>query len=104
MAASKLRHVVLFGFKSGASDAQIGELVERFRALPGLVPGIESFEWGTDVSPEGLGQGHTHCFTLTFASAAARDGYLVHPDHKAFVDSIGPVVEKAFVVDYWAQT
>jgi quinol monooxygenase YgiN len=100
---TKLRHVVLFGFKAGTGEGEVGELVARFRALHGLVPGIEAFEWGADVSPEGLGRGHTHCFTLTFASEAARDAYLVHPDHKAFVERVGPFLEKSLVVDYWAQ-
>jgi hypothetical protein len=103
MASNQLRHVVLFGLKPGAGGAQADELVARFRALRDLVPGVDGFEWGVDVSPEGLGQGHSRCFTLTFASEAARDAYLVHPHHKAFVEWIGPVVEKALVVDYWAQ-
>jgi hypothetical protein len=103
MASKRLRHVVLFGLKIGVSEAQIDELVARFRALRSLVPGIDAFEWGKDVSPEGLGRGHSHCFTLTFASETARDAYLVHPNHLAFVEWIGPVIEKALVVDYWAQ-
>ncbi len=98
-----LRHVVLFGFKPEASGAQIADVTERFRALKALIPGVEAFECGTDVSPEGLGQGHTHCFTLTFASEAARDAYLPHPHHQAFVAWIGPIVAKALVVDYWAR-
>ena len=103
MVSTKLRHVVLFGFKPSASEAQVEELVTRFRALQGLVPGIDAFECGTNSSPEGLAQGHSHCFTLTFASDAARDSYLVHPDHLAFVKFAGPLLEKSLVVDYWAQ-
>ena len=103
MVSTKLRHVVLFGFKPSASEAQVDDLVTRFRALQGLVPGIDAFECGTNSSPEGLAQGHSHCFTLTFASDAARDGYLVHPDHLAFVKFAGPLLEKSLVVDYWVQ-
>jgi hypothetical protein len=103
MPSTKLRHVVLFGFKPGAREAQIDELVTRFRALHGLVPDIDAFEWGTNSSPEGLSHGHSHAFTLTFASDAARDGYLVHPDHQAFVKFAGPLLEKSLVIDYWAQ-
>jgi hypothetical protein len=98
----KLRHVVLFGFKLDVSEAQIAELVARFRALKDLIPGVEDFECGVDVSPEGLSQGHTHCFVLTFSSESARDAYLPHPRHQEFVAWIGPLVEKALVVDYWA--
>jgi quinol monooxygenase YgiN len=102
--SKRLRHVVLFGFRPGASATQLDELVSRFRALASLVPDIEAFEWGRDNSPEGLGQGHTHCFTLTFASEAARDAYLPHPAHQAFVAWAGPLIAKALVVDYWAQS
>ena len=97
-----LRHVVLFGLKPGVSEAQTAELVVRFRALKDLVPGVEEFECGIDVSPEGLAQGHTHCFLLTFASESARNAYLPHPAHQAFVSWIAALVEKATVVDYWA--
>ena len=31
---------------------------------------IKGYEWGTDCSPEGLQQGLTHCFFLTFHSDA----------------------------------
>ncbi len=94
-----LRHVVLFGFKP---EADVEAIVARFRALKGLVPGVEALESGRDVSPEGLGQGHTHAFTLDFASEAARDVYLAHPDHEAFVAFAGPSIARALVVDYWA--
>ncbi len=100
---AKLRHVVLFGFKPDASQAQIAEVVDRFRALKDAVPGVEDLECGVNVSPEGLGQGHTHCFTLTFSSEGARDAYLPHPRHQEFVAWIGPFVERALVVDYWAR-
>ena len=100
--SKKLRHVVLFGFKPEVSAAQVIKIVERFGALKELIPEVEAFEWGVDVSPEGLGQGHTHCFTLTFASEAARDTYLTHPHHQSFVTWLGPYAEKALVIDYWA--
>ena len=99
-----LRHVVLFGFKPEATPADIEGVVARFCALKRLVPGVEALEWGRDISPEGLAQGHSHAFSLTFASEAARDAYLPHPEHQAFVASIGPFVARALVVDYWAET
>ena len=68
-----------------------------------VVPGVGDLEWGGDVSPEGLGQGHTHAFTLTFSSEADRDAYIVHPHHKAFVEWVSPFIERALVVDYWAK-
>lgn len=98
-----LRHVVLFAFKDEASADQVQSLVDGFAKLPSAIPGIVSYEWGTNVSPEGLNDGFTHCFTLTFASAEDRDAYLPHPAHQAFVATLGPVVAKALVLDYWAR-
>lgn len=97
-----LRHVVLFGFAASATEDDVTEVVRRFTALRDLVPGIEGFEWGRNNSPENLHHGLTHCFMLTFHSTDARDAYLVAPDHVAFADWVGPLVENVTVVDYWA--
>ncbi len=99
----KLRHVVLFGFKASASPAEVDEVVRRFVALRSAVPGIEAFEWGINASPENLNRGLTHAFTLTFASAAERDAYLIHPTHAAFAQWVGPFIEAVTVVDYAAE-
>lgn len=96
----RLRHVVLFGFKPETNAAEIAEIVRRFAALKALVPGIDAFEWGENNSTEGLSNGLSHCFFLTFENAAARDAYLPHPDHKAFADWVGQWVETVTVVDY----
>lgn len=101
--SSLLRHVVLFSFKPGASAEQVGQVVAGFGALKDAIPGIEHYEWGTNVSPEGLNNGFTHCFTLTFATAEARDGYLVHPAHQDFVATLGACLERSLVLDYWTQ-
>jgi hypothetical protein len=98
-----LRHVVNFKFKSTASEAQVKEVVEAFRALKTKIPEIKEFEWGTNNSPENLNKGLTHCFILTFDSEEGRAKYLPHPDHKAFGAKLGPVLEDVFVIDYWAQ-
>jgi hypothetical protein len=66
------------------------------------VPDIEAFEWGLNTSPEDLNPDLTHCFQLTFHSAAARDAYLIDPAHVAFAEWIGRWVERVTVVDFWA--
>lgn len=98
-----LRHVVLFKFKDGTAEADIQKVVDAFIALPSKIDVIKSIEWGTNNSPEGLDQGFTHCFFLTFASEADRDIYLPHPDHKAFGAVLGPHLDKVLVVDYWTK-
>jgi len=97
------RHIVIFQFKADAPAEKVRGLVEAFAALPAKLPAVQAFEWGTNVSPEGLDQGFTHIFTLTFASKEALEKqYLHEPAHQEFVAMLGDVLEKALVVDYVA--
>jgi hypothetical protein len=102
-ANGKLRHVVAFKFKPGATPEQIQEVEKAFRALKAKILQIAALEWGTNCSPEKHAKGFTHCFVLTFNSDADRDAYLPHPAHKAFAGSLGPVLDDVFVVDFWAK-
>ena len=101
--AAPLRHVVCFKFKDDTTKEQIQEIVAGFAALPKKIDGVTSFEWGTNNSPEGLSQGCTHCFVVTFKDSQARDAYLPHPAHKEFVALLMPRLDKVFVIDYIAQ-
>lgn len=98
-----LRHVVLLKFKDDAKPEDVKKVEVAFAALKGKINLIKDFEWGTNTSPENLNQGLTHCFFATFASDKDRDDYLVHPDHKAFVEILKPVLDKVTVVDYWVK-
>jgi hypothetical protein len=98
-----LRHVVLFAFREDAPADQVRTIEEAFAALKGQIPGIVDFEWGTNESPEGLNQGFTHCFVVTFDDAAARDAYLPHPAHVAFGALLQPILDRVLVVDYVAR-
>jgi hypothetical protein len=97
-----LRHVVMFKFKEASSAVEVQKVVDGFRELKSKIPQIASFEFGTNNSPEGLNDGFTHCFLVTFKSEKDRDVYLPHPAHKAFVELLKPHLEKAMVIDYWA--
>lgn len=101
--AKALRHVVLFKFKDSSGPEDIKKVEEAFAGLSKKIKLIKDFEWGTNNSPENLNQGLTHCFFVTFASEKDRDDYLVHPDHKAFVEILGPHLDKVTVLDYWAK-
>lgn len=97
-----LRHVVIFKFKDASSAQEVQKVVDGFRELKSKIPQIASFEFGTNNSPEGLNDGFTHCFLVTFKSEKDRDAYLPHPAHKAFVELLKPHLDKAMVIDYWA--
>lgn len=98
-----LRHVVMFKFLDSSKPEDIKKVEDAFIALKGKIKLIKDFEWGTNTSPEGLNQGLTHCFLATFASDKDRDEYLVHPDHKAFVEVLKPHLDKVTVIDYWTK-
>lgn len=98
-----LRHVVLFKFQDSSRPEDIKKVEDAFVALKGKIKLIKDFEWGTNTSPENLNQGLTHCFIATFASDKDRDDYLVHPDHKAFVEILKPHLDKVTVIDYWTK-
>ena len=100
--AAKLYHVVSIKFKPTATAEQIKAVQEAFVALKDKIPGVESLNWGTDVSPEHRNKGFTHCFVLTFNSEKDRDVYLEHPEHKAFGKVLGPVMDDVMVIDFWS--
>lgn len=97
-----LRHVVLFAYRDGTTDAESAEIARRFAALAEEIDGVVGFEQGPNVSSEVLNDGLTHCHLMSFESEAARDTYLPHSAHKAFVDFASRWIAKALVVDYWA--
>lgn len=96
-----LRHAVFFSFKEESSKEDIRGVVDAFRELPSKIDEIIDFEWGVNNSPEGLNDGFTHCFVLTFNDEAGRAAYLPHEAHKAFGNVLRPHNDKVFVIDYW---
>ena len=97
------RHVVFFKFKDDAAPEKIKAVEQAFVALSRKIDTVTGFEWGTNVSPEGLNDGFTHCFLVTFKDKAGLEVYLPHPEHKAFVDQLKPLLDKVCVVDYVAR-
>ena len=100
-AGKMLRHVVLFSFKEGTTEEQLKVVEDAFAALPGHIPAIYDFEFGTNVSPENIARGYSHCFFLTFLSDSGRAVYLPHPEHKAFGKTLRTCMEQVLVVDYF---
>lgn len=95
-----VQHIGLIRFKAGTTPAVIEDTFARLRQLRSAIPGITGLTSGVNTSPEGLDQGHTHGFVMTFQDTAARDAYLPHPEHQKFVQFAGPLFEKITVFDY----
>lgn len=83
-----LHHCVFLRFRADVPAAEIASLLQGFRNLAAIVPGILAVRAGENVSPEGLDRGYRHGFTMDFADAAARDAYLVHPAHVALANRV----------------
>jgi hypothetical protein len=98
-----LRHVVLIKFKEGSGPEEVRKVEQAFVGLKKKIKQVKDIEWGINNSPENLNQELTHCFFLTFKDEKDRDDYLVHPDHKVFVDLASPHIDKVTVVDYWVK-
>jgi hypothetical protein len=95
-----IRHLVLLKFRADTLPADVQALETAFARLAHQISGVQSLEWGTNNSPEGLDKGFTHCFNLTFADEAARAAYLPHPEHLAFVEQLKPALDDVLVLEY----
>lgn len=95
-----IQHLVLLKFKADIADEKIGELFGQLEGLTQLIEGITSFAGGPYSSHEGLNQGYTHGFSMTFESAAARDAYLPHPEHERVKGAILPCIEGVVAFDF----
>lgn len=97
------RHAVYFQFKESASDNDIQRIVDEFLMLKDKIDTIVDIEWGISESVEGLNDGFTHCFLVSFEDKAGLEAYIPHPAHEAFVAILKPSLEKVFVFDYTQQ-
>ena len=94
-----VQHLVFFKYNDDVTAEMIAEVSTRFAALPDKIPGLIGFAAGENLNP-GRALDFDYGFIVTFADAAARETYLPHPDHKAFVDFITPLLADVLVVDY----
>ena len=97
---AKVKHIALLKFKNETSQEQIDKVFEDLMDLSETIPGIEDYVSGPNNSPEGLTQGYTHGFVMTFENAGARDAYLPHPDHERFQKIALPLVDSVVVFDF----
>lgn len=99
-----IRHCVFIRFKASVSDAERASILSDIAALKPIVPGYLAIDIGPNVSPEGLGRGYSGGFIIDFADAAARDGYISHPDHEKAAGRIVAATEGGadgvFVYDF----
>lgn len=77
-----IRHCVFVRFRDDVEAAERAAIHADLEALRPLIDGMGAVKFSQNVSPEPFARGLTHGFTIDFRDAAARDAYLVHPDHQ----------------------
>ncbi len=97
---AEVKHFGVFQFKSDVSAEQIEECFAEMKGMIGRIPGLLEMTHGPYDSPEGLNDGFTHGFIMTFESPAARDAYLPHPVHERVKDLVVPRLERVIVFDF----
>jgi Stress responsive A/B Barrel Domain len=93
------RHVVMFWWKSEASDVQIDLVAQGLASLPAKISEIQRYEHGSDLGAGG--ENADYALVADFRSVDDWRIYASHPDHVRVIDSlISPIVERIERIQY----
>lgn len=95
-----IRHYGMFQFHPEITPVQIDESFAEMRGMVGKIPGLLAMEHGSYDSPEGLNDGFTHGFIMSFDTCANRDAYLPHPEHERVKQIVVPRLARVIVFDF----
>jgi hypothetical protein len=95
-----VRHFGMFQFKDGVTSSEIDDCFTQMKGMVGQIPGLLDMEHGPYESAEGLNDGFTHGFIMTFDTPANRDAYLPHPEHERVRDIVVPRLARVVVFDF----
>ncbi|MCP4783017.1 MAG: Dabb family protein [Fuerstiella sp.] len=96
----QVKHFGVFQFKDGITAEQVEQCFAEMQAMVGQIPGLLEMINGPYDSDEGLNDGFTHGFIMTFESPEARDDYLPHPVHERVKEVVVPCLERVVVFDF----
>lgn len=97
-----IRHYGVFQFLPEITPEEIDECFTLMATMVGRIDGLLDFEHGPYMSDEGLNDGYTHGFIMTFDTAESRDAYLPHPIHEEVRAVVAPRLERLVVFDFAA--
>ena len=95
-----VKHIAFLQFKDGTTQDTIDSCFDALHSMVGKIDGLESMIGGPYDSDEGLNDGYTHGFIMTFDSPESRDAYLPHPIHEDVKDIVVPNLERFVVFDF----
>jgi hypothetical protein len=93
------RHVVVFRFEPGTTEAQVRAIADGLAGLPAAIGELRDYRFGTDA---GINEGNFEFAVV--ADFDDREGYLVyrdHPAHRQVIDErIAPVLLERAAVQF----
>ena len=95
-----LVHIVCWKYKPGTTSAQREDHIARLRALPGVIPDIESFEVGSDILH--LDRSFDTGLVAKYPDREALDFYTDHPEHQKVAALGKKIAERVVSVDFLA--
>ena len=96
----KVKHYGVFQFNIEVTPDQIETCFVELQGMVGRIPGLLDVIHGPYDSDEGLNDGYTHGFIMTFDSPESRDAYLPHPEHERVKAIVIPCLERVMVFDF----
>ena len=96
----QVKHFGVFQFNPEVTAGQIAHCFREMASMVGRIPGLLDFNHGPYDSGEGMNDGFTHGFIMTFSSPLARDEYLPHPEHERVKAIVVPCLARVIVFDF----
>ena len=94
-----LVHIVCWKYKPETTPEQREDHIAKLRALPGIIPDIESFEVGADILH--LDRSFDTGLVAKYPDRAALDFYTDHPEHQKVAALGKEIAEKVVSVDFF---
>jgi hypothetical protein len=93
-----LVHIVCWKYKPDTTGEQREDHIAKLRALPDMIPNIESFEVGSDILH--LERSFDTGLVAKYPDRPALDFYNDHPEHQKVVAIGKQISEKVVSVDF----
>jgi len=84
-------HMFAFRWKAVATEEQKNRAIQEISAFRGKIPGLLEVYVGKNTSPRGAG--YETGGVMKFTGAAALAAYTVHPQHKALLSWLLPLID-----------
>lgn len=93
-----LTHIVCWKYKPETTEEERADHIAKLRALPGMIPNIESFNVGRDILH--LERSFDTGLVAVYPDRAALNYYNEHPEHQKVVAIGRQIAERVVSVDF----